>query len=61
MIARAFEEAVADVLKAKTKKALGEYTPHSLILGGGVVANQYLRNQFTSLVRNRHDTELILP
>jgi len=60
-IARAFEEAVADVLKAKTKKALAKHTPHSLILGGGVVANRYLRSQFTSLMHNRHNTELILP
>lgn len=42
-IARAFEDAVVDVLSAKVIKAIHEHGANYLLLGGGVSANTYLR------------------
>ncbi len=41
-IEREFEEAVKDVLVSKLKSAIEEYGPQTLIVGGGVSANDYL-------------------
>lgn len=38
-----FQQAVIDVLKFKLEKAIQECSPKSILLGGGVVANQALR------------------
>lgn len=46
-IARDFEDAVCEVLLTKTTRAVDEHAIQSLILGGGVSANEYLREQFT--------------
>lgn len=46
-IACAFEDAVIDVLKHKTKKAIEEYGVQNLIIGGGVAGNTRLRKLFT--------------
>ena len=43
MVAREFEDAVADVLTHKTMKAMEEYKAKTLILGGGVSANKHLQ------------------
>ncbi len=48
-IASAFEDAVADVLTLKTKKAIKKYNYQSLIVCGGVSANNFLRNRFQDL------------
>ena len=48
-IAREFEDAVTEVLLAKTKKALGETGAETLIIAGGVIANKKLRETFTKL------------
>jgi len=48
-IAKEFEDVVIDVLISKTKKAIMEYAPKSLIIGGGVVANKELRRRFKKL------------
>ncbi len=45
-IARAFEDAVADVLIDKTKKALEKESRRTLIVCGGVSANSFLRQEF---------------
>lgn len=45
-ISYAFEEAVADVLIYKTKKAIEEYGIETLIIAGGVSANTYIRASF---------------
>lgn len=45
-LARDFEDCVAEVLIAKTKTAIEATSARSLIVGGGVSANQYLRQQF---------------
>ena len=41
--AREFEDAVAEVLIAKTKRALEQTGAQTMVLGGGVAANKYLR------------------
>lgn len=42
------EMAIIDVLVAKTLKAAREYTVKSILLGGGVAANQKLRDELAS-------------
>lgn len=53
-LAGEFEEAVIDVLVAKTKKALNEYGAKSLIIGGGVIANTAIRKAFETLTTEHH-------
>jgi N6-L-threonylcarbamoyladenine synthase len=45
-LARAFEDAAADVLVAKTIKALEETQVQILAIGGGVSANVHIRKRF---------------
>lgn len=52
-IAHEFEEAVNEVLVAKTKQALIEYGAQGLIVAGGVSANKRIREGLTTLI----DTE----
>lgn len=51
MIAREFESAVADVLWKKTEKAIARTGAQSLLIGGGVSANQNLRQLFAENAR----------
>src|SRR3990167_11274014 len=44
-IAREFEDAVADVLVTKTMLALEEYGANTVLVGGGVSANESIRKQ----------------
>ncbi len=53
-----FVQAIIDVLTQKTKKAIDQYQPKTLILGGGVSANKKLRNSLKSIAS---DTQLLLP
>lgn len=48
-IAREFEDAVTEVLIAKTRTALEENECKTLIIGGGVIANKHLREAFEKL------------
>ncbi len=48
-----FENAVTEVLVAKTARALDETGAQTLIIGGGVVANTYIRAQFEKLISSR--------
>ena len=48
-IALEFENAVTEVLIAKTKKALEQYGAQALLLGGGVVANTHIRREFEKM------------
>lgn len=59
-IAYEFEEAATDVLISKTKKALEAYGARTLIVGGGVIANTYLRERLTGLADETGVT-LMLP
>lgn len=46
-LACAFEDAVVEVLIKKTLDAVTEYSAQTLIVGGGVAGNTYLRNELT--------------
>jgi N6-L-threonylcarbamoyladenine synthase len=61
-IAREFEDAAIEVLVSKTKKALELYNAPTLIIGGGVVANTYLRNEMKKMLSAEFpDVTLLLP
>jgi len=60
-IACEFEDAAIEVLLEKTKRALQEHSAKTLVIGGGVVANRYLRGKFTELMREFPNTTLLLP
>jgi len=51
-ICASVQQAVIDVLLAKTLKAAQKYKVKSILLGGGVAANQKLRDQFALEIRN---------
>ncbi len=50
-VATEFEEVVKDILIYKTKKAVGEYNIQTLVVGGGVASNSYLKEIFQSLAK----------
>ncbi|MBX4210894.1 tRNA (adenosine(37)-N6)-threonylcarbamoyltransferase complex transferase subunit TsaD [Candidatus Parcubacteria bacterium] len=60
-MSREFEDAVTEVLIAKTEKALETHAAKSLILGGGVIANTHIRSEFEKLILNYPDVRLNLP
>lgn len=45
-----FEEAVADVLSSKLKKAIEKYSPKAVVFAGGVSANGYLKERLRGVV-----------
>ncbi len=49
-LAEEFENAVTEVLISKTKKALIDTGAKTLIIGGGVVANTYIRSNFEVMI-----------
>lgn len=49
-ICHAFQEAVVDVLTAKTKRAIAEHAPTTLVIAGGVSANVALRESLSDMV-----------
>jgi len=57
-IAASFQDAVADTLLIKTKKALEETNQNELVIGGGVAANKYIRNK---LVEGLKDSTIYFP
>ncbi len=61
-LARDFEDAAIEVLLKKTKKAIDHYHAQTLIIGGGVSANNYLRQTFTETLLTTHpEVEVYLP
>ncbi len=57
-----FEEAIADVLVHKTMRAVQEFTPTSVLLGGGVAANNHLRKRLAEQLQKQFpETILRLP
>lgn len=44
-IAASFQKKAVEILVKTTKKAYDEFNPKSVIIGGGVAANQYLREE----------------
>ena len=57
-IAMEFEESVKDVLVAKTEKALEINKVKTLVIGGGVSANTYIRKNLEKLAK-KHDTQFL--
>ena len=53
-----FQAAVMDILLVKTKKALEKYSVETLVVAGGVAANQGLRERLAEEIR---DVEVIIP
>ncbi len=49
-IATEFEEAVVDVLLAKVRRALSEHDTKTFVLGGGVAANEYIRERLNLML-----------
>ncbi len=60
-IALEFENAVTEVLVSKTKKALELHQIKTLILGGGVTANAFIRENFKQLVDEYPEVALLVP
>lgn len=61
-IAHAFENAAAEVLLHKTKRALDESGAKNVVLGGGVSANHHIRRVFEEVISNEYpDVDLYLP
>jgi N6-L-threonylcarbamoyladenine synthase len=60
-VAREFEDAVIETLVSKTKKAVNEYSPKTLVIGGGVIANKALRENFLKLSEIYPETKILIP
>lgn len=61
-VALEFENATAEVLVAKTKRAIDEHNAQTLVLGGGVAANTHIRRSFTELFAKEYpERKLYLP
>ncbi len=60
-VCASFQEAVVDVLVGKTMKAVEEHQPKSVILGGGVSANQRLRSRLQEEVKQAGLEFLVAP
>ncbi len=57
-LAAAFEDAAIEVLVHKTKKAVQEYGIQTLIVGGGVAGNTYLKEKIATLAETLHISAL---
>jgi N6-L-threonylcarbamoyladenine synthase len=60
-VARDFENAAVEVLVAKSKQAIEQYSATSFILGGGVSANTYLRDKASALSDTFPGLKVYLP
>lgn len=61
-IAREFEDAVCDVLIAKTMRAIEEHGAEALVVGGGVSANENLRERLADSIKEYGlSTKLLIP
>ena len=61
-VAREFEECVADVLIEKTMRAIDEYGATTVVVGGGVSANVFIRQQLAKRIAKAGDAaQLLVP
>ena len=60
-ICACLQKAIIDVLIYKTLKAAKEYKVKSILLGGGVSANQKLRDELKSAIGNQQSLNLFVP
>jgi len=49
LVAKEFQDACIEVLSKKVSRAISEYSAQSLIIGGGVIANTEIRQEFLKL------------
>jgi len=49
LVAKEFQDACIEVLSKKVNRAISEYSAQSLIIGGGVIANTEIRQEFLKL------------
>lgn len=54
IIAKEFEQTIADVLNTKIKKAIDQTNAKSLIVGGGVIANKYIRENLSKIAEEKN-------
>jgi N6-L-threonylcarbamoyladenine synthase len=54
------EQSIADVLDAKLRSAIEKMGARSIIIGGGVSANHFLRQRFEKTAK-KYDIPLLLP
>lgn len=59
-IAREFEQAITDVIVTKTTRAIEAHAVRGLIVGGGVIANTYIREALTR-VATEHTIPVYFP
>ncbi|MEK7079738.1 MAG: tRNA (adenosine(37)-N6)-threonylcarbamoyltransferase complex transferase subunit TsaD, partial [Patescibacteria group bacterium] len=59
-LAREFEDAVTDVLAKKTMRALEEHGANTVVIGGGVSANVFIRAEFARQL-SAINCQLIVP
>lgn len=60
-MAAGFQKAVTDILIKKTISACKRYNPKTVVLGGGVSANSYLRNRFKNEVAGQQNKNILIP
>ena len=61
-LAREFEEAVADVLVEKTMRAIDQFGANTLVVGGGVSANTYIRERLANALHDEGEpAKLLVP
>lgn len=61
-LAREFEDAVADVLVEKSIRAIDEFGANTILVGGGVSANTYIREQLKAALEAEGDpAKLLVP
>jgi len=54
-VAQEFQDAVVEVLIKKTERAVDEFSPQTLLIGGGVAANKELTGALQKFLDNRGD------
>ena len=61
-LAREFEDAVADVLVEKSIRAIDQFGANTIVVGGGVSANTYIREQLKdALEAEGNPAKLLVP
>ena len=60
-VAREFEDAVSDVLVAKTLRAVDEFGANTVVVGGGVSANKHIRSELGYKLQATGCTLLVCP
>jgi len=60
-LAASFQKTVTEILTKKTIRAIEKYNPKTIILSGGVSANEYLREYFVSEISQLPATYYQLP